>query len=350
LRNPVFSGTAVISSVADQQESPTTSVEQADALIDVSLKNRCKRFGSLLRHFLLRTYTVETIFDGERINLLIADDGTTLCCFRELLPEGSKIRAVGWINALNGPGLNRSDADVVIVGANQLLTGLYEKHGFRIVPKWVKLYLPVREEPYSRLYNKGRQARKYFKWMIKKSADAGFECEISTDRAVFDHFYHKMYRPYALQRFGERAVVYDYAIVDRSFKRGAVAIVKQNGKSIAGTVIYRRGDVLHLPHTGVVEDGMEAVRAGAAFALDYYLAHYAHSEGCSFVDFGHSRPFLLDGTLKYKLNWHMNVLPDDDSMGVFAIISPNNSPQAAKFLAAHPHFHLAEGRCTLSDD
>jgi glyoxylase-like metal-dependent hydrolase (beta-lactamase superfamily II) len=105
-----------------------------------------------------------------------------------------------------------------------------------------------------------------------------------------------------------------------------------------------------LPHTGVAEDGLESVKDGAAFALDYYLAKYAHSQGCSYVDFGHSRPFLSDGTLKYKLNWHMEVLPDDDSMGVFAVATPGHTPQALNFLKANPHFHLIKGRCHLSDE
>lgn len=317
----------------------------------ISMLNRSKVVGSLLRHSLLTLYAVEGIFDGDPLVILIADDGSTLSYITDLaFPDGAKVSRKRLINAWAGVKLAHNCADLVVVGANQFLSGYYLRNGFRIIPKWVKLFLPVCEDPYDRLYNFGRQSRKYFKWMLKKSQDAGFECDVITDPAWFPHFYNKMYRPYALQRFGEQAIVHKYGTVEKVFSRGAIAVAKKDDVPVVGVVMFGDGDTLSIPHAGVAGGDTDVVREGAAFALDYFIAQHAHKEGYSYIDFGHSRPFLSDGTLRYKMNWHMDVVPDDDATGVFAIATPGCTPQARKFLEENPHFYLTEDGCKQSNE
>ncbi|MEN6372142.1 MAG: GNAT family N-acetyltransferase [Armatimonadota bacterium] len=297
---------------------------------------------SLMRHSRLTVYSVEGDYDGDRLHVLIADDGSTLDYISNLIfPEGSVISKKRYISALKGPDLINSTADLVVVGANLLLKDKYIRNGFIIAPKWIQLFLPVDENPYTRLYNKGRQARKYFKWMIKKVESGGFHCEIVTDTEWLDEFYDKMYRPYALQRFGNFAVVHKYQKIKRSFQRGAGIIAKRNGVPVAGTIIYHAGDTMHIPHIGIVDGDLSIVREGAAFAMDYYAVRLAHLIGCKRVDFGHSRPFYSDGTLQYKLNWYMDVEEDDDGLSVFAIAVPGQKGPAMKFLENNKFFRIA---------
>lgn len=303
--------------------------------------NFVKQVASLARHPKLAVYSVDGKYNGERLSVLVADDGSTLSYISDLIfPDGYIVSGRRSISALRGPNLADSEADLVVVGANQLLRNLYVNQGFLIIPKWIELFLPVSEEPYARLYSKGRQTRKYFKWMIKKVEDAGFKCETITNTEWLDVFYKDMYRPYALERFGAFAVVHNRKKIKRAFKRGTGIVAKRNDESVAGTIVYRKGDTMRIPHVGVLRGDLSIVREGAAFAMDYYAAQMAHTTGCEKVDFGHSRPFLSDGTLQYKLNWHMDVEEDDDGVALFAIIAPGNTDIAMKFLKQNRFFHI----------
>jgi len=305
--------------------------------------NFAKQVASLARHSRLALYSVDGKYDGEHFSVLVADDGSTLDYISDLIfPDGYVVSRKSSISALKGPSLADSKADLVVVGANRLLRKLYAKHGFLIIPKWIELFLPVDEAPYTRLYSKGRQTRKYFKWMIKKAEDAGFECEAVTDTEWLDTFYNDMYRPYALERFGNFAVVHKHKKIKRAFERGIGIAAKRNGEPVAGTIVYRKGNLMRIPHVGVLGGDLSIVREGAAFAMDYYAVQMAYITGCKKVDFGHSRPFLSDGTLQYKLNWHMDVEEDDDGVAFFAVIAPGNKDIAMKFLEQNRFFHITK--------
>ena len=300
-----------------------------------------KRAASLLKHRTLDLYYLRGLFDGEPLRILVADDGATLSYVKTLaFDEEPEIAKTGRIGAFAAPKLLGVDADLVFVGANCLLSKHYARRGFRLVPRWVRLFLPTTQEPYSRLYDFGRQTRKYFKWMLKKVSDEGFECEFISEPGWLRGFYDEFYRPYALSKFGEDAIIHGYQKLESAFRQGSGAEVRKDGKVLAGAIVSRRGQILRIPHFGVALDCLNAFRDGSAFALDYFIVQHAHSNGFGYVDFGHSRPFLSDGILRYKLNWHMDVLDDDDAIGVYAVAAPGNTPSAQKFLAANRFYEL----------
>ncbi|MDO8684041.1 MAG: hypothetical protein Q7N50_11230 [Armatimonadota bacterium] len=320
--------------------------------ISVSGANLIRRTASLAVHPTLTLHSLEGEYDGPPLRLLVADDGSTLSYIQNLaFPEGkASVSRQGTISAFKAPCLIESEADVVVVGANCLLFRRYKDRGFYLVPKWVRLFLPVQEEPYARLYAHGRQTRKYFKWMLKKVNDAGFQCEITNDVSWFDRFYFDMYLPYAFNRYGELAIVHSYQKVRKAFLKGSGVVAMKDGKPVAGSIIFREGNTMRIPHAGVVEGGLESVKEGAAFALDYYVAQMAHSSGCKAIDFGHSRPFLSDGALRYKLNWRMDVVDDADAVSFLAIAAPRRTEQAAKFLSANMFYHLNKSGVDLCDE
>ncbi|MDO8587681.1 MAG: GNAT family N-acetyltransferase [Armatimonadota bacterium] len=300
-----------------------------------------KRLASLVRHRELELFSLTGTTGGEPLRVLVADDGATLSYVKALAFEDEPdVKRVGKSGAFAAPGLAGAGADVVVVGANCMLSGLYARNGFTLVPKWVRLFLPTTEETYPRLYNFGRQTRKYFKWMLKKVKEEGFECDIVSDPSWLRVFYDDMYTPYAKSRFGELAVVHSLSEVRRKFSSGFGVVVGKGGEPVAGAVISRRGRVISIPHFGVVESNLDAYRAGGNFALDYFVVEWAHSSGIERVDFGHSRAFLTDGVLRYKLNWHMDVVDDDDAIGVFAIATPGRTPSARRFLARNRFYEL----------
>lgn len=307
-------------------------------------------YGSLIRHFMLNVYSIEGGFDGREMRALVADDGTTLDYIAQLMfPSGASISRKGRISALDGPNLANREVDLVVAGANRLLTERYTLRGFRIIPKWVQLSLPVVEDPYARLSAFGRPTRSYFNRKIHKIKDAQFECEVVKEKSWFYRFYQEMYKPYVVQRFNDNAVVYEPDTLKKFFDKGFMIIAKKNGEPVAGEIVYREGDTLHTPFMGILNGDLELVKEGAMFALHYYLAEKSHEWGGVYVNFGLSRPFLSDGTLQYKLQWHMDVALFDDVANVFAVATPNSTPQAMRFLEENPHFLLDRQKCVRSD-
>jgi hypothetical protein len=170
-------------------------------ITDTPLMVTAKRAGSLLKHRTLDLHSLVGTLDDEPLNVLVADDGSTVAYIKALIfDEEPKVSMKGKISALAAAGLCESSADLVIVGANCLSAGAYARRGFLLAPKWVRLFLPTSQEIYPRLYDFGRQTRKYFKWMLKKVKDEGFQCETINDPKWFDDFYYQMYRPYEIGR------------------------------------------------------------------------------------------------------------------------------------------------------
>lgn len=305
---------------------------------------------SLFRHFILPVFAVEGAFDGERLRVLVADDGTTLDYISRLIfPEGADVSRKGSITALGGVSLADADADVVIVGANNLLLKRYQAHEFRIIPKWVRLLLPVEEDPCVRYESFTRPYRRYFKKMIDRSKEAGIECEFVTGDEWFLRFYSDMYKPYTLSRFSSNAVVYEPHILRKCYVRGGAAIARKDGEPVAGVIAYRDGSILRAPFVGIAGGDAGLLKDGATFAVNFFLAQMAHRDGCKRMDFGLSRPFLSDGTLMYKMNWHMEVTREERVAAAFAVATPNCTQLGMKFLEAHPHFYLAADKCLRSD-
>jgi hypothetical protein len=310
-----------------------------------------KRAGSLAKHRMLDIYLLSGQAGGEPLRVLIADDGSTLSYIKELAFDGeSEVVSKGRIAATAAPRLCDSDVDIVVVGANYLIADSFARRGFHLVPKWVRLFLPTTEEPYARLYEFGRQTRKYFKWMLKKARDEQFECEFIYDPAWVDWFYSDIYQPYALHKFGEQAIIHNLGKVRGAFSQGWGAVVKRDGKAAAGAIVSTFGRTLRIGHYGAAGDGHEANRNGAAFALDYYIVEWAHANGYEYVDFGHSRAFLSDGVLRYKLNWHMEVRDDDDALAIMALAAPGGTAAAQRFLAANPFYELVDGKPRLCEE
>ena len=310
-----------------------------------------RRVASLLKRPVLPVYRLDGEREGRPLSLLVADDGSTLAYMRELaFPDGARLTREGGVSTLRAHRLVEQDADVVVVGANLLLRRLYLRPGFRLVPKWVRLFLPVSEDPYARLFEYGRQTRKYFKWMRKKVQDEGFICRVTDDLAWLEGFYTDMYVPYARDRYGDLAVVHSLTRVKSVFKRGGAIVVHKDGRELAGAVFAVDDGVMSVPHFGAAMGDLDLVRDGGNFAMDYYAAQLAFEKGCGFIDFGHSRAFLSDGPLRYKLNWHMEARDDDDAIAAFAMATPGDTEAGLAFLEANRSYELTDGGVALRDE
>jgi hypothetical protein len=312
---------------------------------------RRRRLKSLVRRPTLPVYSVQGEYDGHPMKAIVADDGSALTYFRNLIfPGGSETLSVGLTSSVTAPSLAGSDADLVIVAANQLLLRLYKGHGFRFIPKWIRLFLSVNDHPDEMLEKITGPAAGAVRRNVKKMKNSGFEYDLTNDAAWFDRFYYDMYRPYAVARFGDNAAIDRYEKLRDYFEEGSGLVIKQHGEAVGAVILIIRDRTLYFYRVGMVDGDDSHTRDGASTAMYYYTALLAHSWGCDGVDFGHSRPFLTDGVLRYKLKWGMSVLNVDDGIGVYALATPGRTEQAVKFLSANKFYQLAEGRIALRDD
>jgi len=311
-----------------------------------------KRVKSLIRRPMLPVYSVEGDFQGERLRMLVADDGGTLGYIRRLtFPKESNTRRIGSVSALKAQDLaRRGGADLVVVGANHLLLSRYIGSDFLFAPRFVRLSLYVYDSPDVMVDKLRGSARDDLKRNIRRMMEKDYSYEVTTDQTWFDLFYYRMYRPYALSRHGDLARVHKYGTIRKDFRRGAGISIQREGSPVAGAIAYTSGDTMFNPCKGILDGDQTLGREGASVALYYYGLHLAHSRGCKMADFGYSPPFLSDGALSYKLKWGMDILNRDDSNGVYAIATPGRTEQALRFLRANRFYCLTARGIDLCDE
>lgn len=297
----------------------------------------------LAKHPWLPIYRVEGEVQGTLLSMLIADDGSTLSYIREMaFPDGATTRKVGKVNAFSAPDMaTSSDADIVVVGANYLLLNNYRERGFHLVPKWV---CPVISTPECIGDIRNESLRRN----IRRAQSKGFTHEVTTSHSWFHEFYGVAYKPYAVGKFGELAVVERYRTAKRVFSRGAAVVVNLDQDHVIGMVVYPQGETLRMSYVGVYPDKECLVRQGGATVLYYYCALLAHSRGHRTVNMGTSRPFLSDGPLRFKLNWRPSrIVQNDSPSSVFAITAPRETEAARKFFAVHPFYEMVDGELQI---
>jgi hypothetical protein len=310
-----------------------------------------RNLGSLIRHPFINLYQLDGRYNEGLISVLIAADiSSTFDYMRNIIfPTGEvHIQKKGTISVLKAADLLRcNDADLVVVGANSLLLNRYIRNGFYIIPKWVRLFLPITGHPDDIIKQLDCSARKDISRNIRRMLERGFNYHMTTDPKWFDQFYYDMLKPYALQRFSEQAIVRSHAKVKKTFRKGLGIVVTKNGEPVAGAIAFRHNDTLITPFKGIIHGDEQLARDGASTALYYYTIAMAHSSDCTGIDFSRSRPFLCDGILSYKLKWGMELVNENIGTAAFAIAAPYGREPGKKFLDDHPFIHVTESGLSL---
>jgi hypothetical protein len=117
-----------------------------------------------------------------------------------------------------------------------------------------------------------------------------------------------MYKPFAVKRYGNKADVENYYDLNMSFKKGELLLVKMGGVPIAGTLIKYEKNQAFLCVLGVKDGDSSYLKFGTTAALYYYSIKYLRGKGFKRVDIGSTRPFLMDGVLRYKKKWGLKII------------------------------------------
>lgn len=309
------------------------------------------RAKSLVRRQFLPAYQVYGSYDEMPLRALIVDDGSSLEYLLSVIsPSGSEVKPVGLVPALAAHRLVNANQDIVAVAANRFLLPLYSRTRFHLAPKWMRLCLSPVDHPDALISRLTGDAGNSVRKNVRKMKERGFSSEVTTDPAWMDRFYHRMFVPYALQRFGKLSDIESYERLKGVFEYGFGMIVRLDGREVGGALLFPRGSSLWFHRMGIVDGDQSLNREGFSTALYYDMIALAHEQGFESMDFGHCRPFASDGVLRYKLKWGMSIVNEDDSVAEFALAAPGPTDVGRRFFAESPFYEFAREGITLCNE
>lgn len=174
----------------------------------------------------------------------------------------------------------------------------------------------------------------------------GYVVEFSHRASDVRRFYEELYRPYVAARFGAGAVVVDEPRFLATSRDMQLAVLRAGGERVAGLLLRRRGAVLALGWFGA---SSLPPPTGASEVLDAFVIEHAAAGGVRRVIFGHSRPSLADGVVRYKSRFGAEVRPTRFPQRVIGMAVRRPSPALAAAFNAARFVSFAGGAQTVCE-
>lgn len=165
--------------------------------------------------------------------------------------------------------------------------------------------------------------------------------EVTRDPEAFEDFYSNMYLPYIKNRYGNRAFSMSHDEMAGIYGHSDLFFVKVRGERVAGQILLYENDRVRAWSIGVKDGDSSYVKAGAIKALDYLLFQHLAERGYKALHMGASRPFLLDGVLRYKRRLGLRVI--DHTARYFSLSFSVGSAGANAFAANNPFIYESGG-------
>jgi hypothetical protein len=203
------------------------------------------------------------------------------------------------------------------------------------VPNWIGGELDL-QRTVARLH-RSKNARNDLRRMQKNKTTY----EVTRDRDAFEDFYSNMYLPYIKKRYGNRAFSMSHEDMVRNLGCSELLFVKVHGERVAGQIILYENNRARAWSVGIKDGDRSFVKAGANKALDYLMFQYLAERGYKGLHMGASRPFLLDGALRYKRYLGLRLI--DHTARYFALGFSADSVGAMAFAANNPFIYENKG-------
>jgi hypothetical protein len=268
--------------------------------------------------------------DGSPGSMLVAGSGPNLdYVTRRFFAGGPQVEPLGWASPLSlGRRLDRLEAgdDLVLARIGRPFAALMDGRYIR-APDLVDLWIEI-AHPDEIL----RQASSERRRALRALRRTGLTWSIAHDSAAFELFYSEFYRPSALARFGDLAVVQARSVLRRRFRFGGVLWIERDGEAIAGQLFEPDGEVLRLLSVGTLH-GCEQYRIlGALEAATLFAVEHAIATSKPWLNLGGSWPCLKDGNLMNKRSWGGRLRERRDCHRDLVVRWPAFNPRVARFL------------------
>jgi len=303
--------------------------------------SRSVRILSIAARARLPAYLIEGKEKGSRENLraLILGKDRTLSYFSELIYSGEPSKedlGKGMIwKPLSKIRTAQKKPDLILVEVDKFYASIFERQKFALLPQWIPFILDISMFlPKIMKMIKNRSLENN----LRKMSRQNYSYELTQDADKFDLFYHHMYSPYAVMRYGKSSWVFSYRHMRNLLEKGKLLLVKKDDDYQAGALLLERGKSLFSHSIGVRDGNSQYVEQGIQTALYYFTIIWAKERGYERIDFGYCRPFLQDGVFIYKKRWGMALENRNRSMnlGIFALKICRFSQSVRSFLAKNP--------------
>lgn len=225
----------------------------------------------------------------------------------------------------------RGAVDLVIARLDRATAAFALDDSWVLVPEWVGARSPIPDDVLA-FFRRSKSLASN----LARIRRAGFRPVVSHAMDDFDHFYERMYLPFARERHDTEAVVTDRARLRRCFRQGGVMWALRGDERVAGLLFRVRGRTFDLVVLGTADGTHEPLADGALFALDLFLFEHARTLGCTVVDFGGSRPSPRDGLLAYKARFEARIGATRATFYDLGLWWPRWTPALRAFLAHTP--------------
>ncbi|HET6469392.1 MAG TPA: hypothetical protein VFG43_13550 [Geminicoccaceae bacterium] len=234
---------------------------------------------------------------GERASMLVAGDGSTLrSLVARVLPADRSVVDEG---SLALPrllvALRRADpGELVVARVPSIVGDLLDRAPWLRMPEAIDLWAPLAA------VQERRARHDSVRGSDRRWRRAGLTWAFTAGDEEFDTFYDAMYVPFAQAMFAERALIRPRAALRRHAALGGMIWVLHGGERVAGAVVTREGDALHVVSLGTCLAPARARELGCMAAVFSFGCDLASSVGAGTIDFGGAVPWLDDGAVRAK--------------------------------------------------
>jgi hypothetical protein len=221
---------------------------------------------------------------------------------------------------------SESDYDVAIADYPFVERDFFDRRPALRVPLWLRQRCALGETWEETL---GRMSGSLRKRIARVLGNSGYGVRVESGPLAAHDFYHRMYLPFVMQRFGDDAIV----PAERSFLRQAessgILQLRLGDKLVGAVLVKQLGDTLFIGKSAVALEHAIPYRSDL---LDYFCFLLAQLCGCRWLDFGVSRPHIEDGVFVNKSKWRPKLAPAGGLRTSLRIRPTRNTPATIGFL------------------
>lgn len=172
------------------------------------------------------------------------------------------------------------------------------------MPEFVNLSINVLTD--SELPHGARRRQKDNLRLIRRG---NFQWQTGHSRDDFELFYYRMYLPYAIETYGERAQTRKYWRLRIAMRNGGILWILQDGVKLCGSLYMISGGVFYSLAVGTSLRRGDPNFKGVLASTYLFEIQCAKEHHLRVVDLGVCRPLLQDGVLLHKKRWGAVVAP-----------------------------------------
>ena len=292
-------------------------LEQSYSIKNQALRQRVRWIAKSFCHYgdLLTEFPRLDVFrlEGEHGTAVHVgqDGGAKKAVASELFPNGYQETNMGRVAMWKLPAQIKSwlnDVDVVTCNVSRKFLWRINAPYMFDSPLRVQQILPLDKPLEEHLAGGDKKGlRKHISRMKKMNYTSMFSHSLQD----FEFFYHCMYVPTAVKRFGNRAEVMPYELLQGWMKReGGVVLVSLDGQAVGGALIYLRNGTWFDGVSGLLDGNYDLMKHELGTALYWYSIQHAIEHRAQKINFMATAAWQSSEYFYTKQKWGTKVVED----------------------------------------